>query len=119
MVSGIIDIYTRAELDLLAYYVKEKDANYHPHQIQDPDMRIYPEALGLMGPGEIELNPYSRPINPNLTFETLKESVSAVPQSLVGRTLLACFEVHGVCHGAVTKFDKWLEVRYEDGDEEG
>ena len=105
-------------MELLANCAKEQDADCHLLQIQDPDMPIYPEALGLRGPGEIEFNPHSKPVDPNLSFESLKESVLAVPHSFVRRTLSKCFEGHGVCHDTVTQFDKWFKVRYEDGDEE-
>ena len=47
-------------------------------------MRICPEALGLVGPGKFELDPYSKPIDPNWTLESFKESVLAAPQSLAG-----------------------------------
>ena len=117
-VSDVTDTYSRAELELLANYVKEQDADCHLLQIQDRDMPVYPEALVLRGPEEFELNQYSKPVDPNLSFETLKESVLAAPQSFVGRALSKCFEGHGVCHGTVTQFYSRFKVRYIDGDEE-
>ena len=102
----------------MANYIKEQVVDCHLLQIQDPDIPVYLEALGRRSPGEFELNPYSKPIDPSLTFESLKESVLAVPQPFVGRTLSKCFEGHGVCHDTVTQFDIWFKVRYGDGDEE-
>ena len=74
--------------------------------------------LGLRGLGEFELNPYSKPMDPNLTFESLNEPVLAAPQSFVRRTLSKCLKGHGVFHGTATQFDKWFKVRYGDGDGE-
>ena len=54
-------------------------------------MRICPEALGLVGPGKFELDPYSKPIDPNWTLESFKESVLAAPQSLAGENLAEVF----------------------------
>ena len=42
---GIGFIFSRAELELFANYVKEPDVDSHPLQIQEPDMRRYPKAL--------------------------------------------------------------------------
>ena len=90
-VSDVTDSCSRAELELLANYVKEQDVDCHYLQIQDPDMPIYPEALGLRGPGEFELNPYSKPVDPNWSFESLKEPVLAVPHSFVGENFFEVF----------------------------
>ena len=82
-------------------------------------MPINPEALGLRVPGELEiLSLYTKSADLNLSFESHKESVLAVPHSFVGKTLSKCFERHGVCHGTVTQFDKWFKDRCKDGDEE-
>ena len=81
-------------------------------------MPIYPEALGLIGPGELELNPYFKPVELSLTSESFRESSSAVPPSFVGRAVSKCLERHGPCRGTVTRLGIWFEVRYEDGDEE-
>ena len=60
-VSDVIDTCSWAKLMLLANYVKEQEADCSNLKIQDPDMPIYPEAMGLRGPGELELKMYSKP----------------------------------------------------------
>ena len=65
----------RKEIGLLANYVKEQGAYCHFLQIQDPDMPIYSEALGLRCPEEFEFKPYSKLVDPNLPFKSLKNQI--------------------------------------------
>ena len=41
-----------------------------------------------------------------------------VAEELVGRQVAKHFEGHGVFNGTITRVDKYVHVRYDDGDEE-
>ena len=89
--SNEIGSCSRAELELLAHYVKGQDIDRGLLQIRDPDMQMYPETQHLKIPGEVSFRPDSEQVDPDLAFGALKLSVAAVPTSFAGRTMLFFF----------------------------
>jgi hypothetical protein len=116
--SDAIEVYSRADLESMAQYVKGQDVDCELLQTQDVEMPLYPEARAQLAPGEFIVGAGSAITDPDLTIQHLRSEIATKPQRLLGRKVRKLFPGRGWFEGEVVAYDKWFKLRYDDGDEE-
>lgn len=116
--SDAIEVYSRAELESMAHFVKGQDIDCELLQTQDVAMPLYPEARRQKEPGEYTVETNSIITDPDQSFEHIRLELVTKPQRLIGRKIRKLFAGRGWFEGEVVAYDKWFKIRYEDGDEE-